>query len=68
MMLPSRHYESDITRFIRELKAQRPELDRDQQNGRAIWWDKPPQALAERRKMDQGRVQQQAYVYQAETK
>ena len=28
MMLPSRHYESEITRFIRELKAQRPELDR----------------------------------------
>ena len=68
MMLPSRHYESEITRFIRELKAQRPELDREQQNGRAIWWDKPPQDLAERRKMDQGCVQQQAYVYQTTTK
>lgn len=68
MMLPSRHYESEITRFIRELKAQKPELDREQQNGRAIWWDKPPQDLEERRRMDQGRVQQQAYVYQNKTK
>lgn len=68
MMLPSRHYESDITRFIRELKSQRPELDREQQNGRAIWWDKPPLDLAERRKMDQGRVQQQAYVYQTKVR
>lgn len=68
MMLPSRHYVSDITRFIRELKEKRPELDREQQNGRAIWWDKPPQDLAERRRMDQGRVQQQAYVYQTKDK
>lgn len=68
MMLPSRHYVSEITRFIRDLKAQRPELDRDQQNGRAIWWDKPPQDLAERRRMEQGRVQQQAYVYQTRIK
>jgi len=68
MMLPSRLYESDITRFIKELKADRPELDRDQQNGRAIWWDKPPRDLAERRRMDEGSVQQQAYVYQADTR
>ena len=63
-MLPSRQYESEFTRFIRELKATKPELDRAQQNGRAIWWDKPPRDLAERRKIDQGLVQQQAYVYQ----
>jgi hypothetical protein len=64
MMLPSRGYESELTKFVKELKAKQPELDREQQNGRAIWWDKPPQDLAERRKMDQGRVQQQPYVYQ----
>lgn len=64
MMLPSRNYESDITRFIRKLKANKPELDREQQKGRAIWWDKPPQDVAERRRLDQGRVQQQPYVYQ----
>lgn len=64
MMLPSRLYESNLTKFIHELKVEHPELDREQQNGRAIWWDKPPRDLDERRKMDEGRVQQQAYVYQ----
>lgn len=64
MMLPARNYESEITRFIKELKAQKPELDRAQQNGRAIWWDKPAQDVAERRKLDDDRVQQQGYVYQ----
>jgi hypothetical protein len=64
MMLPSRHYESDLTKLIREMKARTPELDRDQQDGRAIWWDKQPGDLAERARMDQGRVAQPAYVYQ----
>ena len=68
MMLPARNYESDLTKFIRELKSEKPELDRDQQNGRAIWWDKPPRDLAERRRMDEGGVQQQPYVYQAGTR
>ncbi|MEP7207024.1 MAG: DUF3460 family protein [Casimicrobiaceae bacterium] len=64
MMLPSRLYESNLTKFIRELKVEHPELDREQQNGRAIFWDKPPREMDERRKMDEGSVQQQAYVYQ----
>ena len=62
-MLPARHYVSEITTFIREMKAEKPELDRDQQNGRAIWWDKAPADLAECRQMDQGRVPQKPYVY-----
>ena len=63
-MLPARHYESEHTRFIRELKEKRPDLAREQQNSRAIWWDKQPKDLAETRKMDEGRVPQPAYVYQ----
>ncbi len=62
-MLPARHYESELTRFIREMKARKPELDREQQKGRAIWWDKVPNDLAERRRMDQGKVPQKPYVY-----
>jgi len=57
-------YRSDVTQFIEQLKSDKPDLEAQQRAGRAIWWDKPPQDLAERRKMDQGRVQQQAYVYQ----
>lgn len=66
MMLPSRHYVSEITEFIRKLKSDRPELEREQQQGRAIWWDKPPRDLAERRKMEQGKVPQHGYVYQSD--
>jgi hypothetical protein len=64
MMLPSRHYVSDHTRFMRELMERKPQLAQDQREGRAIWWDKTPQALAERRRMDEGSVPQQPYVYQ----
>ena len=63
MMLPSRHYESDHTKFIRELMKQQPDLVRKQREGRAIWWDKTPRELAEEYRMDEGRVPQSPYVY-----
>ena len=66
-MLPARNYESDHTRFIREMKAKKPELELEQQKSRAIWWDKLPRNLAEEKKMDAGRVPQAAYVYQTKT-
>ncbi|NCA17419.1 MAG: DUF3460 family protein, partial [Betaproteobacteria bacterium] len=36
------HYESDVTRFLETLKAARPELEKKQQEGRLIYWDKGP--------------------------
>jgi hypothetical protein len=63
-MLPSRHYESDHTRFIREMKDRKPELEQLQRQARAIWWDKRPQDLAGTKVMDEGRVPQAGYVYQ----
>jgi hypothetical protein len=65
-MLPSRHYESDHTRFIREMKERKPALEAEQRRSRAIWWDKRPRDLEETRKMDEGRVPQAAYVYQGQ--
>jgi hypothetical protein len=65
-MLPSRHYESDHTRFIREMKDRKPDLEAEQRKSRAIWWDKRPADLAQTRKMDEGRVPQPAYVYQSQ--
>lgn len=62
-MLPSRHYVSDHTQFIRELMQEKPDLTAKQREGRAIWWDKTPRELAERTRMDERRVPQQAYVY-----
>lgn len=65
-MLPARHYESEHTRFIREMKERKPALEGEQQESRAIWWDKRPKDLAETKKMDdEARVPQAPYVYQA---
>jgi hypothetical protein len=64
--LPARHYESEHTRFIRELLQKKPQLDEDRRIGRAIWWDKRPGELAERQRMDEGKVPQKPYVYQTE--
>ena len=65
-MLPSRHYVSDHTTFIREVLERKPELVADQKKGRAIWWDKSPRDLADRSEMDSGRVPQTSYVYFSE--
>ena len=56
-------YESDITKFIRELHQKRPELEAEQVKGRALLWDKAldREALTEQRA---ARVPQQPYVYQ----
>jgi hypothetical protein len=60
-------YESDLTRFIRDLKRSRPELDRAQREGRAIWWDKrlDPDEL---RRWRAARVPMPGYVYQTAPK
>lgn len=65
-MLPSRHYVSDHTQFIRELIEAKPDLPRKQQEGRRIWWDKSPDDLSERARMDEARVAQTPYVYQTD--
>jgi len=67
MMLPSRHYESEHTKFMRELLARKPDLPEKQREARAIWWDKLPAELAQERVMDQGRVPQLPYVYDADS-
>ena len=56
-------YESEITKFIRELKTARPQLEEEQRKGRAIWWDKKPLDMKEVSEQDAGRVPQQPYPY-----
>jgi uncharacterized protein DUF3460 len=65
-LLPSRHYVSEHTRFIRELLEKKPQLEADQRIGRAIWWDKLPSDVEAEREMDQGRVAQKPYVYSSD--
>ena len=62
-MLPSRHYVSEHTQFIREVIERKPQVVAEQKKGRSIWWDKTPRELAERREMDAGKVPQSSYVY-----
>jgi hypothetical protein len=33
-------YESDHTKWMREMMAKNPEWAEDQKKGRALWWDK----------------------------
>lgn len=56
-------YESDITRFLRELKQKRPDLEQKQREGRAIWWDKDldPEQL---KHWQESKLPQPPYVYQ----
>ena len=56
-------YESEFTKFLRELKQQKPELEAEQGKSRAIWWDHQ-QDLDSARRNSESRIKQQAYVYQ----
>ncbi len=57
-------YESEITKFISELKQKNPKLEEQQREGRALLWDKAPIDLDQRDRAQDSRVPQQAYVYQ----
>lgn len=57
-------YESEFTKFLKELKQKDPELEAKQRAGRAILWDKAPIDLDARKRTEESRIQQQPYVYQ----
>jgi hypothetical protein len=65
-MLPSRGYVSEHTQFIRKLIESKPDLPKKQAEGRQIFWDKTADELAQRERMEEGRVPQTPYVYQTE--
>lgn len=56
-------YQSDITQFLNQLKQQKPSLEAEQRQGRALLWDKQPIDLDERAKQQAARVPQTPYVY-----
>ena len=58
------HYKSNITLFLEELKAKKPELEQSQQEGRALLWDKAPITPDEQKRNQMARIKQKAYVYQ----
>jgi len=59
-------YKSDVTNFLEELKARKPNLEDEQRAGRALLWDRAldRSALSEWR---DAKVPQQPYVYQTKS-
>jgi len=57
-----RDYESDVTKLLRELLDQHPEIVEDQRAGRALWWDRKIDLDAQRRYRE-ATVKQKPYVY-----
>jgi hypothetical protein len=60
-------YVSEFTHFLRALKQQNPDLDRQQREGRAIWWDKDVDPDLYKR-FKESQLPQPAYVYQSKAK
>jgi hypothetical protein len=56
-------YTSDVTAFIDQLKTNKPTLEEEQRQGRALLWDKRIDRDAQAEYSD-ARVPQQPYVYQ----
>ncbi len=58
-----KHYKSDVTSFIEDMKAKKPTLEAEQRQGRALLWDKRQDSTAQADYAD-AKVPQQPYVYQ----
>ena len=56
-------YESDATRMIRDLLAEKPAIVDEQKQGRALWWDRRLDLDLLRRERESN-VAQKGYVYQ----
>jgi hypothetical protein len=55
-------YESEATRFLRDLLDKHPELRELRARNRATWWDRPQEAELQRER-DAARLPQGSYVY-----
>ena len=66
MIFFRKHYESDLTRLMRELLANKPRIVEEQRKGRALWWDKKLDR-DELARAEASRVKQKSYVYQTDS-
>lgn len=55
-------YESDLTKFMRELFEKQPHLADEQKQARSIWWDKKVD-FDDLRRTRESRVPVRGYVY-----
>ncbi len=56
-------YQSEFTQFLNELKSEKPHLEADQQEGRALLWDKEPLSVEDQRRAKVAKLKQRSYVY-----
>ena len=56
-------YVSEFTKFLTELKSEKPEIEAGQQAGRALLWDKEPLSVEDQRRAKAAQLKQRAYVY-----
>lgn len=61
-------YESEMTRFLKELKKKNPKIEEEQRQGRARLWDRPELDLDTLEREKASRIKQQPYVYQNKPK
>jgi hypothetical protein len=59
------HYTSEVTDFINQIKAERPELEQGQQEGRALLWDKQINR-EQAAQASAAELPQKPYVYQTD--
>jgi hypothetical protein len=57
------HYQSTITLFLKDLKDKNPDIEKGQQEGRALLWDKKPISIDEQKRNKLARIRQKPYVY-----
>jgi hypothetical protein len=62
-----KHYKSEMTSLIEEMKAKRPTLEEEQQAGRSLLWEKRIDREAQTENQE-SRVAQQPYVYQPKSR
>jgi hypothetical protein len=63
--MASRYYESEITRLLREVVEENPEVEKSQREGRDIFWDRKVDFDAQERQR-RSEVPMKGYVYDAE--
>ncbi len=61
--MKDKYYESDVTKLVRELLQENPQIVEEQRKGRSLWWDKKLDLDALKR-AEESEVKQQPYVYQ----
>lgn len=56
-------YESEFEQFINELKRQHPDIEDQQREAHAMWWDRPPLQLEEMQRDKMSEVRPRPYAY-----